>query len=448
MEIFIKASQLILSLSILVILHEFGHFIPAKLFKTRVEKFYLFFDPWFSLFKIKRGDTEYGIGWLPLGGYVKISGMIDESMDKEQMKQEPQPWEFRSKKSWQRLIIMIGGVTVNVILAMIIYAMVAFAWGDKYLPNEKLSDGIWCADSIANQMGFETGDKIVALDGATPDDFRKIFPDIIINDVKEIKVNRGGEERLIKVDGNLTKEILRKKGSPIQARIPFEVAGFSDTSAAKNAGLQQRDRLVSVNGTPMKYFDEYRSVLAALKNDTAHIEVMRSGKILQFAVPVSSTGKIGVAPRSFSIEDFEKEGIYEVKTIHYSLLSSIPAGVNKAVATLDNYIKQFRLIFSSETEGYKQIGGFLTIGSLFTPVWDWQHFWELTAFLSIILAFMNILPIPALDGGYVMFLLYEMIFRRKPNEKFLEYAQIAGMALLFGLLIYANGNDVLRLFTK
>lgn len=446
MEILIKTSQLLLSLSILVLLHEFGHFLPAKIFKTRVEKFYLFFDPWFSLFKFKRKDTEYGIGWLPLGGYVKISGMIDESMDKEQMKLAPQPWEFRSKPSWQRLIIMVGGVTVNVILAMAIYSMVAFTWGDKFLHNNDLKDGLWCADSLAIEMGFRNGDKIVSLDGIEPGDFRKIFPDIIINEIKKVEVVRAGNLITIDIPPTLTKEILKKKGSLILPRIPFEVAGFNENSPAEKGGILKRDRIIGIDDLRTYYFDEFKSAVKEKSGQPVGVRVVRGADTLICMVEVSKEGLIGVMPRNFGVEDFEKDGIYSVTTIHYGFFESFPAGIHRAVSTLENYIKQFKLIFSSETEGYKQIGGFLTIGSLFAPSWDWQHFWELTAFLSIMLAFMNILPIPALDGGHVLFLVYEMVFRRKPNEKFLEYAQIAGMIILFGLLIYANGNDILKLF--
>ena len=448
MEILIKTLQLVLSLSILVVLHELGHFIPAKLFKTRVEKFYLFFDPWFSLFKVNKGETEYGIGWLPLGGYVKISGMIDESIDKEQMKLPAQPWEFRAKPSWQRLIIMIGGVTVNVILAMAIYSMVAFCWGDKYLPNDNLTDGIWCADSIAYEMGFKNGDKILSVDGKKPDDFRKIFLDIILNEAQAVEVLRDGEKITLPMSTHLTKEILKKKASVIQARMPFEVAAFSDSSVAKKAGFLERDRLVGINEIPIKYFDQYKSEIGKHKGESVSFSLMRGKQLVSITLQIPADGILGIWNRNFGVEDYEKEGIYQIKTVSYTMMQSIPAGISRASSTLDNYIKQFKLLFSRETEGYKQIGGFLTIGSLFSPMWDWQHFWEMTAFLSIILAFMNILPIPALDGGHVMFLLYEMIFRRKPNEKFIEYAQMAGMAVLFALLIYANGNDILRLFTK
>ena len=448
MEILIKASQFILSLSILVILHEFGHFIPAKLFKTRVEKFYLFFDPWFSLFKFKKGETEYGIGWLPLGGYVKIAGMIDESMDKEQLKKPAEEWEFRAKPTWQRLIIMVGGVTVNVLLAMLIYSMIAFTWGDKYLENAQLKDGIWVQDSLGFDMGFKNGDKIVALDGTKPDDFRKVFPDILLNEVKKVDVIRDGQPLTIVMGGHFAKSILKKRSMIITYRIPFCVDEVSDSSTAKAAGVLKGDQLTGINGSSFTYYDEYKTEIGKHKGDTISLSLLRNKKVMQLPVLVSKDGLIGVRPKFYSLDDLEHDNIYTIKTIHYGLLSSIPAGISRAATTLDDYVKQFKILLTPENEGYKQLGGFVTIGSLFAPTWEWQHFWELTAFLSIVLAFMNILPIPALDGGHVLFLLYEIIFRRKPNEKFLEYAQMAGMILLLMLMLYVIGNDIIRLFTK
>lgn len=448
MEIAIKALQLILSLSILVILHELGHFIPAKFFKTKVEKFYLFFDPWFSLFKFKKNDTEYGIGWVPLGGYVKISGMVDESMDTEQLKQPPQPWEFRSKPTWQRLIIMIGGVTMNVILAMCIYSMVLFTWGERYLPNENLKDGIWCADSIAFEMGLQNGDKIVSIDNKKVSAFHKIFPDIVIEQAKQIQVNRNGELVTLNIPDDFIQKILKKKTTVLLPRIPFEIAGFSDNSIAKKAGIKERDKIIGINDIPINYFDEYKTNIVKHINDTVALKIQRGKETLVISLLVPKEGIIGVMPRAYGYDELEKEGIYGFNTTHYNLFQSIPAGIAKAEDTFKNYIKQFKLIFSSKTEGYKQIGGFLSLGSVFSPVWDWQQFWGLTAFLSIMLAVINILPIPALDGGHVLFLLYEMIFRRKPSDKFMEYAQYTGMVILIGLMLFANGNDVLKLFTK
>lgn len=448
MEIAIKALQLILSLSILVILHELGHFIPAKLFKTKVEKFYLFFDPWFSLFKFKKKDTEYGIGWIPLGGYVKISGMVDESMDTEQMKQPPQPWEFRSKPTWQRLIIMIGGVSMNVILAVCIYSMILFMWGERYLPVENMNDGIWCADSIAFDIGLQNGDKIVSIDNKNVSAFHKIVPDIIIEQAKQIKVNRNGELITLNVPDDFIQKVLKKKTTLLLPRIPFEIAGFSDNSIAKKAGIKERDRIIGINDISIKYFDEFKTNIAKHLNDSVTLNIQRGKEVVAVRLLVPQEGIIGVMPRAYGYDELEKEGIYVFNTTHYNILQSVPAGIAKAEDTFESYIKQFKIIFSSKTEGYKHIGGFLSLGSVFSPVWDWQQFWGLTAFLSIMLAVINILPIPALDGGHVLFLLYEMIFRRKPSDKFMEYAQITGMVILLGLMLFANGNDVLKLFTK
>jgi len=448
MEILIKATQLILSLSILVLLHELGHFIPAKLFKTKVEKFYLFFDPWFSLFKIKKGETEYGIGWLPLGGYVKIAGMIDESMDKEQMKQAPQPWEFRSKPAWQRLIIMVGGVTVNFILAVFIYSMISFVWGEKTLPAKNIKDGVWVTDSLALNLGFKTGDKILAMDGQQVNTLNEVMSGIMIDDKKTITVEREQEMVDIKLPADFTQQMLKRgeMSSLFMPRFPFIVGGFSENSPAEKAGIMAKDRIVALNDMPISYFDEFSSKIKEYKNQQIKVKVIRDGSPMEFNMLVPQEGKLGIAIASLSYDDLEKLGVYEFKTVNYSLLQSIPEGINRGKETLTKYIKQFKLVFSAE--GAKQVGGFVAIGNLFGAEWNWQHFWEMTALLSIMLAFMNILPIPALDGGHVMFLLYEVITGRKPNEKFMEYAQYAGMILLFSLLIFANGNDIFKHLIK
>ena len=445
MDIVIQASQFILSLSLLIVLHELGHFIPAKLFKTRVEKFYLFFDPWFSLFKIKRGETEYGIGWLPLGGYVKIAGMIDESMDKEQMKQEPQSWEFRSKPAWQRLIIMLGGVTVNLLLGMLIYMSIFFVWGEKSLPPENLTDGVWVVDSLGFELGLQNGDKIISLDNVKLDGINKVVPNILLEEHKTLQVERNGEIVNLTVPDDFTNSVLKERAAGIiYPRIPFIVGGFSENSAAEKAGIKTKDKIIGVNDRPIKYFDEFKSLVGEYKNEKITVHIDRDGKHLQVDLSVSEEGLIGVAPAFPSYEDLEKMGLYEFKTVKYGLFESIPAGISKGKETLTKYVKQFKLVFSEE--GAKQLGGFISIGNLFPAQWNWQIFWEMTALLSIILAFMNVLPIPALDGGHVMFLLYEVITGRKPNEKVMEYAQYAGMILLLALLLYANGNDIVRLF--
>jgi regulator of sigma E protease len=438
MEILIKAAQLILSLSILVVLHELGHFIPAKLFKTRVEKFYLFFDPWFSLFKINRGGTEYGVGWLPLGGYVKIAGMIDESMDKEQMKLPPQPWEFRSKPAWQRLIIMLGGVTVNVILGILIYILMLAAWGEEYLPTKNVKYGIY-GDSTATAMGLKTGDKILSVDNRPVENFLKIPAEIIFNQAKSIQVDRNGEKVNINVPSNAIQKLIKAQGGFIMPRQPFEIEDFAAESPAKKAGLEKNDKIIGINGMPVNFFDEFKTELQKHKKETVTVKVLRNGSEKEFSVLVPETGILGIAPKT--IDNYLK-----LEKKEYSFAQAIPAGTKKAYTTFGDYMKQMKLIFTPETKAYESLGGFISIGKAFSPEWDWQRFWAFTAFLSIVLAIMNILPIPALDGGHVMFLLYEVITGRKPNEKFMEYAQVAGMILLIALLLFANGSDVIRLF--
>lgn len=437
MEILIKTGQFLLSISILVVLHEFGHFAFAKLFKTRVEKFYLFFNPWFSLFKFKKGETEYGMGWIPLGGYVKISGMIDESMDKEQMKQPPQPHEFRSKNSWQRLLIMLGGVLVNFITALVIYSAVLYVWGDEFLPNKNVKYGI-TVDSIAYEMGLRNGDKILTVDNKEVNDFHKIMIDVVLDNSKTIQVDRNGEKIEIPVPVSLTKKMLKSQGI-IDIRIPFYIGGFPEESASEKAGIKIDDQLIGINGIPTEYYDQFRKEIVKYKDTIAQISVLRASDTLTFNVQVSEDGLIGVyADSPYNYLELEKN--------EYTFLASIPAGINKGIETFQSYIKQMKLLFSPKTEAYKSLGGFITIGKIFPGTWNWQAFWNLTAFLSIILAIMNVLPIPALDGGHVMFLLYEMVTGRKPSDKFLEYAQVAGMILLLSLLLFANGNDIFKLF--
>ena len=433
MEILIKGAQLLLSLSILVILHELGHFIPAKLFKTRVEKFYLFFDPWFSLVKKKVGDTEYGVGWLPLGGYVKISGMIDESMDTEHTSKEPEPWEFRAKPAWKRLIIMLGGVTVNVILAFFIYVFAFMFWGDQYLPTQNTSYGVYC-DSLGLVAGFENGDKIISLDGKDVKRFKEVVPEIILNDVKTVRVEREG----VFVDVSLSEEVktaMLGKKNLFELGLPFIIEGFGKNSVIEAVGAQKGDRIISINNQDMRFAQDVFKYVPTLKGDSASIVVDRVGEALTLDVYLPE-GVMGAQLRS-------PKDLFVFEKAEYTFLSAIPASLNKTKTTLNNYLKQFKLIKKSPDS----VGGFITIGNIFPAVWDWQRFWELTAFLSIMLAVLNVLPIPALDGGHVVFLLYEMITGRKPHEKVLEYAQITGMILLLALLFYANGNDIVRLFS-
>lgn len=440
MEILVKTGQFLLAISILVVLHELGHFIFAKLFKTRVEKFYLFFNPWFSIFKKKMGETEYGMGWLPLGGYVKISGMIDESMDKEQMKQPVQSYEFRAKPSWQRLLIMLGGVLVNFILALIIYSAVLYTWGDQYLPAKNVKDGIM-VDSLAYEAGLRNGDKILSLDNQEVKDFYKIVPQIVLNEVKTLQIERDGAKREIPIAESLTPQLL-KTTTFIEVRIPFVIAGFSKESKAEEAGMKVGDQIIGLNDFSVKFFDEFKDSLAKFKNQEVKVALLRENDTVYVRTFVPETGLLGIGP------DGTLTRFFELERNEYTFFASIPAGVNKGIETFSSYLKQLKLIFSPKTEAYKSLGGFITIGKIFPGTWDWRAFWNLTAFLSIILAIMNVLPIPALDGGHVIFLLYEMITGHKPSDKFLEYAQVTGMIILLALLIYANGNDIVRLFTN
>jgi len=439
MVILIKVAQLLLSLSILVIFHEFGHFLAARIFKTRVEKFYLFFDPWFSLFKFKKGDTEYGIGWLPLGGYVKISGMIDESMDKEAMKLPPQPYEFRAKPSWQRLIIMLGGVTVNVLLAIGIYVVMLSWWGEQYLPNAEVKYGI-TVDTLGQKLGLQNGDKILTLDNKPVEDFFRIPATIILENVQTMQVERDSQKVDVVIPRQLIAEIVKHKSPDfISVRIPFEAADFTAGSAAKKAGMMVGDRIIGVAGQRTLYYDEFKAAILKHKSEQVNIQVLRGADTVILAITTSERGLIGVATKL-------PTAYFTFKEYHYNIFQAIPAGTVKAYEKTADYLKSLKLLFNPEVKAYESVGGFITIGSIFPSVWDWESFWSLTAFLSLMLAVLNILPIPALDGGHVMFLLYEIITGRKPSDKFMEYAQITGMVLLFALLIFANGNDIVKLF--
>ena len=445
MEFLIKAAQLLMSLSILVVLHELGHFIPAKLFKTRVEKFYLFFDPWFSVVKKKIGNTEYGIGWLPLGGYVKISGMIDESMDKEQMEKPAEPWEFRAKPAWQRLIIMLGGVTVNLLLGIFIYSMTLFVYGDKYLPNENLVDGVWMVSDMATDLGFENGDKFVAADGEKIERFSDVLEKVIIS--KTITVERNGVATDITMPIDVIDQFLNNGNQQLfYPRIPTVVSGFSENSNAKKAGLKKKDILVAINGVSLTYYDEFKDELANYKSEEIIVLVDRGGEELTINVNVNEDGMLGFKPANLSLKQLEELELYTLASHKYGFAASFPAGYNKAIKKLSSYIDQFMLILSPSTGAYKGMGGFGAIGSMFPATWNWEVFWNLTAFLSLMLAFMNVLPIPALDGGHVVFLVYEMIVGKPAPEKVMENAQVVGMIMLLSLLVFANGNDILRLF--
>ena len=439
-ETLIKAAQFFLSLSFLIVLHELGHFIPARFFKIRVEKFYLFFDPYFSIFKKKIGDTEYGIGWLPLGGYVKISGMIDESMDTDQLNSEPQPWEFRSKPAWQRLIVMLGGVTVNLVLAMGIYAMILFTWGGDVLKTENAVYGIECSE-LAKEIGFQNGDKILTVDGVYYESFIEIPEAILISGANEVIVERKGEQVSIPIPTNIVEQFIERKGKSgfIGLAWPYIAQQFEKGSAAEAAGVQVGDQLIGINGEEMLYFSEYINKLPTLAGQEINLSVLRGMDTLNYAIALSEPARLGVyyvPPTELIIYDHKEYGFFE----------SFPAGTALALDKLDSYVQQFKLILNPDTGAWKGLGGFITMGKQFKSEWDWKHFWNFTAFLSIILAFMNILPIPALDGGHVMFLLWEIITGKSPSDKFLEYAQTAGFFILIGLLLLANGNDIINLF--
>ncbi len=444
METFlVKALQLILSLSILVLVHEFGHFIFARIFKVRVEKFYLFFDPWFSIFKFKpkNSDTEYGVGWLPLGGYCKISGMIDESMDKEAMAQPPKPYEFRSKPAGQRLMIMVAGVLFNFLLALFIYSMVLFTWGDTFLPLKNVKAGMDYSETFHN-VGFQDGDILLKADDTELERFGEDCFRRVLN-AQTVTVLRGGVETVIPIPEDMAQRVMRDKKGFASYRFPMVVRELGKTesgeSSAAVAGLQPGDSIVSINGIVTPSFYEVGEVLAQNKDKDVLVGFYRAGIPQTLTLHTDTAGKMGI----YSVSPFD---MYQTVTRKYGFFESFPAGVMLGVNTLKGYVSDMKYVFTKE--GASSLGGFGTIGSLFPAEWDWHSFWMKTAFLSIILAFMNILPIPALDGGHVMFLLYEVIARRKPSDKFLEYAQVTGMFLLFALLIYANGNDIFRFFFK
>ena len=490
MIILIKVLQFILALSLLIIIHELGHFAAAKLFKTRVEKFYLFFDWGFSLVRCKRvngklrwkffsknvpekytvvektnekgkkekeyipidlstlpeddwrlsDNTEYGIGWFPLGGYNKIAGMIDESMDKEQMKKPAQPWEFRSKPAWQRFIIMFGGVFMNVVLAVFIYIGLLSSYGEQYLPTSEVNKYGISVDSLAYEFGLRDGDKILSVDGNYIENFSQIAMEIILENAKTIEVERNGERMTITFPDDALQKLLSKQdASFISFRTPFVVYEFSDNSVAKTAGVEKGDVIIGINEISTPYYQTFIREIKAFKDQDITLSVLRADDTLQMAMHLPAEGVVGVymAP----ITDY-----FEMNTKEYTFLEAIPAGFGKTFNELSDYWKQVKLIFSPKTRAYESVGGFISIGKIFPDSFQWSLFWRLTAFLSIALAVMNILPIPALDGGHILFLLYEIITRRKPSEKFMEVAETIGLVLVLALVILANGNDIIRLF--
>lgn len=443
MEYVIMISQLFLSLSILIVLHELGHFVPARLFNTRVEKFYLFFDPWFELFKFKKGDTEYGIGWLPLGGYVKISGMIDESMDREQMALPPQPWEFRSKPAWQRLIIMLGGVTVNFILGFFLYGMVLWTWGESYMPAENVSYGIY-ADSLGLEMGLQDGDKILSINDVPFKKFsdRLVLQEIIFNNARSLKIERNGREETIPIDEKWIGELTSYKNKDNRlfgARTPFEVNAVTDDEKfpAKKAGFKVGDRVIALNETATPFYNDFAKLARNYKGKTITITSLRAQDTIKKTLTLTPEGKIGVLAQP-------PEFFFDAARQEYSFLEAMPAGTAKGWNFLTQQVKAFGQMFRGKIKASESLGGFGSIGKMFGSVWHWERFWTMTAILSLILAFMNLLPIPALDGGHVMFLLYEIVTGRKPSDTFMEYATIAGFVIVLGLVVVSNGLDLLR----
>lgn len=437
MDVIIRIVQVLLALSILVVVHEFGHFTFAKIFKIRVEKFYLFFPPALFKFKPKNSDTEWGIGSIPLGGFCKISGMIDESMDKEAMAQEPKPWEYRTKPAWQRLLVIAGGVMFNFIFAMLLYSAILFTWGEEYLKNEDAVYGIQ-TNSLSAEIGFRDGDRIISFDDVVPENFAELQVELVRSQARTAKVLRDGDTVTIDIDPAYIPAILNTPGMFMLAA-PVAIAEVPDTSINFSAGLIQGDRFVKVADQEIISFQTLQSALAAHKNQVVPIEFKRGEESVTYHLQVDGDGKIEVVLQT-DISDFD------ITKKEYSALNAIPAGIKKTFSTIGDYIKELGLIFSPKTEAYKSVGSFIAIGSIFPTAWNWEAFWNIVALLSVMLAVINLLPIPALDGGHIIFTLYEMITGRKPSDKFMEYAQMVGMIFLLLIMFLAFGNDILRLF--
>ena len=439
----IKALQVIIALSVLILIHELGHFTFAKLFGIRVDKFYLFFDAWgVKLFSTRSAwfikifpkaaswETEYGIGWLPLGGYCKIAGMVDESMDTEYLKSEPQPWEFRTKPAWQRLLVMAGGVLFNFILAIAVYAGILAKWGENYISNE--GNAIY-VNELAYDMGFRNGDQILMFDDYVPENFGMLQADLARQSVKKATVLRDGDTLNIYIDQNRIGEILQSPGM-FDLAVPFIVAEVSETSPNKALDIQAGDRIVNIAGTETEFLQDARPILMEHAGDSVVTTLTRGTDSLALTVQVDTAGTIGVFLQRPAI-----------KTKEYTLLSAIPGGFAKTFETIGGYIKDLKLVFTPSTEAYKSVGSFIAIGQIFPSAWDWYSFLNILALLSIMLGVMNLLPIPALDGGHMVFTIYEMITGRKPSDKFLYVTQLIGMILVFGLMFLAFGNDIGRL---
>ena len=444
MDTLIIIVQLLTSLSILVLLHEGGHFITAKWFKTRVEKFYLFFNPWFTLFKIKRGETEYGLGWLPFGGYVKIAGMIDESFDKEQLKGEVQPWEFRAKPAWQRLIIMLGGIIVNILLGIIIFIFIVWLAGSSYILNDSVKNGIY-VDSLGYELGLRDGDKIQQVGDVAFVKFDRglLVKEIVINQAPEIVVERNGQTAEIPIDPKFIGELAKHDNKDFiifGPRVPFDIGEISAGSPAEEAGMLVGDRIISVDQNAALYVHEVRALLKDKANQTVSLSAVREGRdTLTFAAQIGESGLLGVSAKPIT-------EYLEIQTEKYGFLESVPKGITKSYDFVADQVKAFGMIFSGKIKAKDSLGSVISIGKMFGTEWDWLRFWNITAMLSLLLAFLNLLPIPGLDGGHVLFVLWEMITGRKPSDKFLEYATLIGFVLLVALMIFALGLDILRLF--
>ncbi len=443
MDIWIKAAQFILSLSLLVILHEFGHFIPAILFKTRVEKFYLFFNPWFSLFKKKIKDTEWGIGWLPLGGYVKIAGMIDESMDTEQLKQPAQPWEFRSKPAWQRLIIMIGGVVVNIIVGFIIYIGIVSYYGETRIDSSALKKGV-AIHPYLEKYGLKSGDEILRVDGENVTNVMEVSKELLLRNKHSLEVKHSdGQVKTIKFPEDIEYELFEQGAFPMVSlrTKTTTIDSVIKGTPADRAKLLKGDQFLSINQQPITFYDEIITQLYLNKGKKVALTVLRAKDTLELTGVVGQDAKLGFQVKQGEFIDADK-----IKTYHPSFAESIPIGCKTALNTLGDYAAQLKFLFTKK--GASSVGGFVSIGNLFPAVWDWEIFWINTAFLSLALAIMNILPIPALDGGHVVFLIYEIITGKEAPQKVLEYAQYVGIVLLLGLMLYGNGNDLFKIFFK